>query len=84
MSSTTPAKMTFNKAHNWWEAEGIPISPYNDDGSKNYYPLVKVVAKDNRGNILAEAKTVLPVSDEMDCKRCHASNSQADAKPNSG
>jgi hypothetical protein len=83
-SSKTPANMTFNTTHKWWEAEGIPITPYNDDGSKNYYPLVKVVAKDNRGNILAEAKTVLPVSDEMDCKRCHASNSQNDAKPNSG
>ncbi len=84
MSSTTPATMTFNATHKWWEAEGIPISPYNDDGSKNYYPLVKVVARDSKGNRLAEAKTVLPVSDEMDCRRCHASNSQNDAKPNSG
>jgi hypothetical protein len=85
MSSTTPAPMTFNTVHQWWEAEGIPISPYNDDGTKNYYPLVKVVAKDSTGKILAEVKTVLPVSDEMDCKRCHASTSATnDAKPNAG
>lgn len=85
MASTTPANMTFNTAHQWWEAEGIPISPYNDDGSKNYYPLVKVVAKDSTGKVLAEVKTVLPVSDEMDCKRCHASTSATnDAKPNAG
>ena len=85
MSSTTPAPMKFNTTHQWWEAEGIPISPYNDDGTKNYYPLVKVVAKDSSGTILAEAKTVLPVSDEMDCKRCHASNSILnDAKPIKG
>jgi hypothetical protein len=76
--------MTFNATHQWWEAEGIPLSPYNDDGSKNYYPLVKVVAKDSSGNILAEVKTVLPVSDEMDCKRCHASTSGNDAKPTKG
>lgn len=85
MASTTPTNMTFNTIHQWWEAEGIPISPYNDDGSKNYYPLVKVVAKDSTGKVLAEVKTVLPVSDEMDCKRCHASTSITnDAKPNAG
>jgi len=84
MSSTTAAPMTFNHNHQWWEAEGIPISPYNDDGSKNYYPLVKVTAKDTAGNILAQVDAVLPVSDEMDCKRCHASNSVADAKPSAG
>jgi len=83
--SKTPQQLTFNTVHQWWEAEGIPITPYNDDRSKNYYPLVKVVAKDSQGNILAEATTVLPVSDEMDCKRCHQSNAPSnDAKPNAG
>ena len=84
MASTTPAPMVFNATHKWWEAEAIPITPYNDNGSKNYYPLVKVVAKDSTGTVLAEVKTVLPVSDEMDCKRCHASTSGNDAKPNGG
>ena len=84
MSSTTPAPLTFNATHKWWEAEGIPMTPYNDGGTKNYYPLVKVTAKDSTGKILAEVKTVLPVSDEMDCKRCHASTSGNDAKPNAG
>jgi len=84
MTSSTPATMTFNSTHQWWEAEGIPITPYNDDSTKNYYPLVKVVAKDTAGNILAEVETVLPVSDEMDCKRCHASNSVTDAAKPSG
>jgi hypothetical protein len=84
MSTTTPTPMVFNSTHQWWEAEGIPLSPYNDDGSKNYYPLVKVVAKDTTGKVLASVKTVLPVSDEMDCKRCHASTSGNDAKPKAG
>ncbi len=83
--STTPKAMTYNQTHNYWEAEGIPITPYNDDGSKNYYPLVKVVAKDSNSNVLAQTKTVLPVSDEMDCKRCHSSTlSTNDAKPLKG
>ena len=84
MTTKTPAPMTFNATHQWWEAEGIPISPYNDDKTKNYYPLAKIVAKDSSGNVLAEVETVLPVSDEMDCKRCHASTSGNSAKPNSG
>ncbi len=84
MSSTSPEPLTFNATHKWWEAEGIPVTPYNDDGSKNYYPLVRVIAKDNSGNVLASVDTVLPVSDEMDCKRCHATNSVAKARPSAG
>jgi hypothetical protein len=84
MANTVAQAMSFNPTHQWWEAEGIPITPYNDDGSKNYYPLVKVVAKDSLGNILASVDTVLPVSDEMDCKRCHGSNTVDKAKPNMG
>ena len=84
MASLTPTVMKFNNTHKWWEAEGIPITPYNDNGSKNYYPLVKVVAKNTAGTILATVETVLPVSDEMDCKRCHASTSGIAAKPTEG
>jgi hypothetical protein len=84
MASKTPQKMSFNTTHQWWEAEGIPITPYNDNGTKNYYPLVRVEAKDMQGNVLASVETVLPVSDEMDCKRCHASNSVASSKPTKG
>lgn len=83
-SSNTPVAMTFNVTHQWWEAEGIPMTPYNNDGTKNYYPLVRVVAKDANGTILGEVETVLPVSDEMDCKRCHASTSGDAAKPRTG
>jgi hypothetical protein len=81
----SPSKMKYNAKYGWWEAEGIPITPYNDDGTKNYYPMVKVTAKDSSGNILTSIKTVLPVSDEMDCKRCHSSSStSSDAKPKAG
>ena len=84
MASKIPEPMSFNATHEWWEAEGIPITPYNDDGSKNYYPLVRVKAVSSNGEVLASVDTVLPVSDEMDCKRCHASNSVASAKPTAG
>ncbi|MDB2562413.1 cytochrome c3 family protein [Sulfurimonas sp.] len=75
----------YDKEHNWWEASGLPISPYDDDGTKNYYPMVDVIAKDLQGNILASTKIVLPVSDEMDCKACHGSKSNyEDAMPRAG
>ncbi|HEX5330217.1 multiheme c-type cytochrome [Sulfuricurvum sp.] len=80
----TPAGMTYNSANGWWEAEGIPVTPYDDKGVKNYYPMVKVVAKNAAGTILATTKVVLPVSDEMSCTTCHASNSVAAAKPSAG
>ena len=83
--NTTPEKLTYDNTNKWWKAEGLPMTPYNDDGTKNYYPLIKVTAKDTQGNVLATAEVVLPVSDEMDCKRCHASSSLAPkAKPNAG
>ena len=83
--SKTPHPMQFDAKHNWWIAEGIPITPKNDDGSYNRYPMVKVVARDNSGNILAQTTAVLPVSDEMDCKKCHSSTSgYTAAKPSKG
>jgi len=84
-TSTTPRPMTFNATNQWFEAEGIPITPYDDKGAKNFYPMVKVVAKDAAGQVMATARTVLPVSDEMSCKSCHASSTlSADAKPAAG
>jgi len=84
-TSITPRPMNFNAANKWFEAEGIPITPYDDNGVKNFYPMVKVVAKDAAGKVMATARTVLPVSDEMSCKSCHASSTlSTDAKPAAG
>ncbi len=85
VQSRTPQPLSYDAAHKWWSAEGIPTTPKNDDGSYNMYPLVKVVAKDSSGNVLAETTTVLPVSDEMDCKKCHSSSSgYTDTEPKAG
>jgi hypothetical protein len=83
--SKTPRPMSFNTTNKWFEAEGIPVTPYDDKGVKNFYPMVKVVAKDATGKVMATARTVLPVSDEMSCKSCHASSTvSTDAKPVAG
>ncbi len=83
--SKKPAKMKYDRKNDWWIAEGIPITPFDDNGKVNHYPLVKVTAKDMKGNILAQTLTVLPVSIEMDCKKCHSSSSNyIDARPIKG
>ena len=68
---------------NWWRAEGIPLSPYDDAHVKNPYPLMRLIAK-NGATVIATNDIVLPVSDEMDCRTCHASGSVAAAKPAAG
>ncbi len=68
---------------NWWRAEGIPLSPYDDAINKNPYPLMRLIAKSGATPI-ATNDIVLPVSDEMDCRACHASGSSAQAQPAAG
>ena len=87
--SRTPAPLSYNSEFGWFEAEGIPVTPFDDAGKKNFYPTVKVVAKDMSGKVLASTTTVLPVSDEMTCKACHASSTSTNpaaiaAKPAGG
>ena len=68
---------------NWFRAEGIPITPYDDAGRKNPYPLMRLIAHSGSTPI-ATNDIVLPVSDEMDCRVCHASGTQAAAQPGAG
>jgi hypothetical protein len=82
--SFVPHSMGFNSADQMYQADGIPITPWDDALKFNSYPLVKVVARDTSGKVLAQARVVLPVSDEMSCALCHASNSSIDAKPRDG
>jgi len=83
--SYTPHALSFEAGSGQFIADGIPITPYDDTGRKNPYPMVKVVARDAAGKQLAQARVVLPVSDEMSCAACHASNSgTAAAKPAAG
>lgn len=82
--ANAPQAMTFDSARSWFTAEGIPITPYDDAGAKNPYPLMRVTARDGSGNLLASTRIVLPVSDEMDCRTCHASGSADDARPAAG
>jgi hypothetical protein len=70
-----PQPLPWQAASYEWKADGIPITPYPDSPSpvaKNYYPMMRVTAWSSTNRVLATADVVLPVSDELDCKLCHA------------
>ena len=79
-----PQSMKWEAASNWFTADGIPLTPFDDNRNKNYYSMMRLVAKDSAGNVLAKTDIVLPVSDEMDCSSCHASGSNTAARPRAG
>ncbi len=83
-AANAPKAMRWDATPGWFSAEGIPITPRDDEGRKNAYPLMKLVARGPGGALLATTSIVLPVSDEMSCKACHASGSVAAAEPPSG
>jgi len=80
----TPRVMEFDAVQAWFSAVGIPITPTDDHGTHNAYPMMRLVARDGAGNLLATTDIVLPVSDEMDCRACHGSGSGPDARPRAG
>ena len=61
-------------------ATGIPITPYDDDGTWDPYGTAVISVKDSSsGAVLQTANVVAPVSTEMMCVNCHAaSNPQLD------
>jgi len=83
-AGNTPQPMVFDDGFSWFTGEGIPITPYDDDDVKNYYPMMRLVARDSGGSVLATTEIVLPVSDEMSCRSCHGSGSGPDAEPSGG
>lgn len=78
-----PQQMSFDPFAQWFAAFGIPITPYDDAFFKNPYPMMRVVARTGTTE-LGSLDVVLPVSDEMDCRACHGSNSGNAAKPAAG
>ena len=63
----------------------MPITPIDDRGRSNSYPLFKLVARDAAHNVLAQTNIVLPVSSELNCSSCHASGTgQPRAMPSPG
>ncbi len=83
-TANAPQPMGWDGTLQWWIAEGIPLTPYDDAGAKNTYPMMKVAARNPSGSIVASTNIVLPVSDEMECSACHSSGSALAARPFGG
>jgi hypothetical protein len=84
-----PQPMLFERTNSgafvsWFRAEGIPITPYDDAGRKNPYPMMRILARNAAGTLIASNDIVLPVSDEMDCRACHASGLPGGIRPAGG
>lgn len=83
MPGPTNRAMTFNSTSGLFSAEGIPMTPFDDAMRKNPFPMMRVIARSN--NVaLATNDVVLAISDEVNCRICHASGADAAAKPTSG
>ena len=74
VQSTTPEKMDYNSTYNLFIAKGIPTVPIDDNGEFDPYTLIKVVAKNKKGEVLASTVTTLAQSSEMSCVKCHNDN----------
>jgi hypothetical protein len=88
-AGNTPQSMTFNTTDNTWLATGIPMMNYADAAVApypvNYFPMMRLVAKNTSGMVLATTDIVLPISDEMTCSACHSSSTGTTAaRPSSG
>ena len=80
----TPQAMNFTPARATYEALGVPLTPFDDALVHDFYPMMKVIAHDSNANPVAGTANVLPVSDEMDCRSCHGSNTSQAAMPIGG
>ena len=81
--ATAPDQTSFSwkASSGMFKAEGIPITPLDDAGRANRYPLMRLTATDRTsGQSLATLDVVLPVSEETTCSECHATGANA-AKP---
>ncbi len=83
-SGNSARAMNFSTADNTFLAEGIPITNWADNGTVNYFPMMRLTAKNASGTVLATTDIVVPTSDEMTCKACHATSSGVGAALPSG
>ena len=66
--------MVADAAKKSWVAEGIPITPYDDDGTWDPYGAATITVKNSSGTVVSTQYVVAPVSTEMNCNNagCHA------------
>lgn len=83
-TANVPQNMPFQSGLNDFLATGVPMTPYDDNMVMNPYPLLKLVARNAAGQVVASTTPVIPVSAEMACTQCHGSGGSPDARPAGG
>ncbi len=82
--TNTPQNMPFHSGLSDYVAEGVPVTPYDDNGAMKPYPLMRLVARNSSGQQIASTDIVVPVSAEMACVQCHGSGGSPAARPTNG
>jgi uncharacterized protein (TIGR03437 family) len=80
----TAQPMAFEPGLNRFTASGVTLTPYDDSWNLNYYPVMQVTARDGNGTVLGTARVSVPVSNEVECRGCHASGANDAAQPPAG
>lgn len=70
--------MTRDSSHRGFIAEGVPLTPIDDDGKENPYPLALINVKFNNV-VVGRTQAVVPVSWEMSCNLCHTTPGESTA-----
>jgi len=60
-----------------FQVNGIPITPIDDSGVWNPFQVIEVTVKDASNNIVAQTRTTIPISDEINCAKCHNGNANS-------
>ncbi|MBK7878873.1 MAG: carboxypeptidase regulatory-like domain-containing protein [Planctomycetes bacterium] len=77
-----PQPLAWNDDEQLFRAFGIPITPVDDLGGTNPYPLLRIQARNpSTGQVLASTDVVVPVASETDCRNCHLTGTIAASDP---
>ena len=58
-----------------FQVNGIPVTPISDNNTWNPFQVAEITAKDATGSALAQTRTTVPTSDEINCGKCHGNSS---------
>ncbi len=61
-----------------FEADGIPLTPINDSNGWNPFQVCQVTVKDSSGKQIGQTYATAPISDEINCSKCHGVNAFLD------
>jgi hypothetical protein len=63
---------TMQQIGDHFQADGIPVTPVDDDGVKDPYQVAQITVKDLSGTTLVQTRAMVPTSDEINCGQCHS------------